>query len=463
MAANDPVLTVAEMQAAERALMEAGISEYELMQRAGQGAADWIRRIAVGCAVTVLCGPGNNGGDGYVIAESLRRSGLGVAVIAPLAPKTDTAREAREDFSGAVESHGEGTGSILVDCLFGTGQNRPVEGDLGETLARLRASHRQLVAVDLPSNVAADSADLLGPVPRHHMTIALGAWKRAHWTMPAAPLMGERRLVDIGVEPADDAARLLAPPRLSSPAADAHKYTRGMLGIVAGEMPGATLLAADAALRAGAGYVKLLAETRPDAVPHELVVDTYPLDDALTDERFDALLLGPGLGRGDEAQARLKACLDRDLPIVLDADALTLLTPATLEGRTKPVLATPHEGELARLCEAFGVEEKHKAERALALAKASGMVVMAKGADTVIAAPDGRLGFCPSASGWLSAAGTGDVLAGIAASRLATGAEPFAAASEAFHIHACAARLCGPAFTSGELAHRTGAAYRALL
>ncbi|MBU7581091.1 MAG: NAD(P)H-hydrate dehydratase, partial [Porphyrobacter sp.] len=229
--------------------------------------------------------------------------------------------------------------------------------------------------------------------------------------------------------------------------------------VVAGEMPGAGLLAAAAAQRAGAGYVKLLGETRA-GVPPELVQDSAPLRDALADPRMAAMLVGPGLGRDAAAGAMLAAALHAARALVIDADALTLLTPAMLaEGRA--VLATPHDGELETLCRSFGVIAEGRRERAMALARVSGMVVLAKGPDTCIAAPDGRLALAPPASSWLSVAGTGDVLAGIAASRMATGSDPFAAACEAVWLHGEAARQAGAAFTPSQLAQRVADALAA--
>jgi len=256
--------------------------------------------------------------------------------------------------------------------------------------------------------------------------------------------------------------QLIGPPRLSAPAADSHKYRRGLLAIVAGAMPGASLLAASAAQRAGAGYVKLLAPAADPRTPPDVVTDTAHLAEALADARIAAVLVGPGLGRDAAAAEALAAALKQSRALVVDADALMLLGPAMLpEGRL--ILATPHDGELDTLCRAFGVIAEGRRARALALAKVSGMVVLAKGPDTCIAAPDGRLALAPPASSWLSVAGTGDVLAGIAASRLATGRDPFTAACEAVWLHGEAARRAGPAFTPSQLAERVADALAACL
>ncbi|MDZ4271306.1 MAG: ADP/ATP-dependent (S)-NAD(P)H-hydrate dehydratase, partial [Erythrobacter sp.] len=233
-----------------------------------------------------------------------------------------------------------------------------------------------------------------------------------------------------------------------------------LLGVVGGAMPGASLLAAAAAQRAGAGYVKLLGRAADPRTPPDLVADNTQLSEALSDPRMAAVLVGPGLGRDGAAKAALGEALRRAQTLVLDADALVLLAPNML-AREVPMLATPHDGELETLCRTFGVIAEGRQPRALALAKMTGMVVLAKGPDTVIAAPDGRLAIGTPAPSWLSVAGTGDVLAGIAASRMANGADPFTAACEAVWLHGEAARRSGPAFTASQLAERVSEALAA--
>jgi len=228
-------------------------------------------------------------------------------------------------------------------------------------------------------------------------------------------------------------------------------------------MPGAPLLSAKAAMRAGAGYTKLVSDhSHPDA-PAELVVESDPLDRVLADERIDACLIGPGLGRDEAASRRLSAVLAAQKPSVLDADALHLLTPGSLENRAESTqILTPHEGELSKLCKAFQVKEDFKLDQAVALARASKSVVLAKGPDTILASPDGEILFFPRGSSWLSTAGTGDVLAGLVASRLAHHGEAVRAAEEAVWLHHEAARLAGPGFTAGDLAETVGAALASL-
>ena len=454
MAHTDQILTVAQMREAEDLLIAQGSSVDALMQVAGRGAAQWVWRMAGRHKVTVLCGPGNNGGDGYVIAEAIRERGGHAVVVAAGEPGTDACRNARALFGGHVlcpdaEVHGE----VLVDCLFGSGLKRPLSADHGALLTRLAQAHRRCIAIDVPSGVQADSGMLLGDgLPECDLTIALGAWKFAHFLMPASAHMGMVRLVPIGVSAVDGAARVIGRPVIRAPAADSHKYRRGLLAVVGGAMPGAAILAAIAAQGAGAGYVKLFADSKRNA-PADLVVDTGPLAEVLVDDRSSAVLIGPGLGRDAPARGRLAAALADQVLAVVDADALVLLSPRHLAERTVPAIATPHEGELVALERAFDLSGSGtRPERALALAKASGMVVVAKGPDTVVAAPDGRLACAPRASSWLSTAGTGDVLAGVIASRAATGLGAFEAACEGVWLHGEAARQCPPAFTAGQLA-----------
>jgi len=457
------ILTAAQMRAAEQALFDAGTSVSGLMETAAGGAAEWIRRIAAGGSVTVLCGPGNNGGDGYVIARRLREAGNAVSVIAPLAPATDAAREAKARWDGAVGTAGGAAGNVFVDCLFGSGLARPLVPEHALLLRDLAAGHRVRVAVDVPSGIASDTGAVLNEkLPVFDLTLALGAWKLAHWSLPGRLHMGQMRLVPIGIGAVQGAAQLIGRPHIPAPAADSHKYRRGLVAIVAGAMPGASLLAASAAQRAGAGYVKLLAPTPDPRTPPDVVTDTAPLGQALADPRIAAVLVGPGLGQDEAARARLAAALAEARALVIDADALALLAPAMLRGRT-PTLATPHDGELETLCRSFGIIAESRRDRALALARVSGMVVLAKGPDTCVAAPDGRLALAPPAPTWLSVAGTGDVLAGIAASRMATGRDPFAAACEAVWLHGEAARRAGAAFTPSQLAERVSEALAAAL
>ncbi len=460
---NDSVYSVEQMRLAEEWAIEDGTGVDELMRRAGEGAADWIYRLAAPHSVTVLCGPGNNGGDGYVIAESLRRRGLHVRVVAPLEPATDAARNARAGWAGHVAGTCEGiAGGTLVDCLFGSGLTRPLSADLLETLRALALSHPRRVAVDLPSGIDSDSGRPLNQgLPDYDLTLALGAWKFAHWLLPARASMGERRLVDIGTGPAPGTVPLLRRPQLSAPALDAHKYSRGFLAVVGGAMPGAGLLAAQAAMRGGAGYVKLFADNVFGEAPPDLVVERGVVAELVADPRLDALVIGPGLGRDGLARERLEQVLLRDLPTVVDGDALSLIEPDMLSGRKEDMVLTPHEGEFARLCETFGTETGDRFERLRDLAIVTRSVVVAKGPDTMIADQKGDVRLAGDAAGpsWLSTAGTGDVLAGLIGSRIAAGRALRTAAEEAVWLHGRAAQLAGPAFAAGDLIRNISTAY----
>jgi hydroxyethylthiazole kinase-like uncharacterized protein yjeF len=442
MPSRDQILTVAQMRAAEDALIGDGSSVEALMALAGRGVADWVWRVAGRARVTVLCGPGNNGGDGYVVAQVLREREVEAVVVAGYEPRTPAARDARSLFEGdVVGPHADCQGEVLVDCLFGSGLSRALSGADADLLTRLAAKHRLRIAVDVPSGVDADSGALLGASTEYDLTIALGAWKPGHFLMPAAAKMGELKLVGIGIEGVAGAAKAMSRPKLERPEADAHKYTRGLVAVVGGAMPGAAALASEAASRAGAGYVRLSAPTRARA-SHAIVQSTEP-DFA----KAKAVLVGPGLGRDEAARAGLGAALASGVPVVADADALWLMGEG---GRAypPPAIATPHEGEFVR---AFGDAQGSKIDRARSAAVRTGQVIVYKGADTVIAAPDGPVVMAPRASSWLSTAGTGDVLAGLCAARLAVTGNAFEAGCEAVWLHAEAARLAGAGFVADDL------------
>jgi hydroxyethylthiazole kinase-like uncharacterized protein yjeF len=453
------VLTVVQMRDAEAAVIDAGTSVDALMQTAGRGAGEWVRRMAAGRPVTVLCGPGNNGGDGYVIAQHLVEHGNPVQVLPAREPTTDAARTARALYRGPVlAADARPHGDLLVDCLFGSGLTRALPDDLANLLGWLAASHKHGIAIDLPSGIDSDSGAALNPgLPTWDLTVALGAWKFAHWSLPACTAMGALKLVDIGVAEVPDAARVLQRPVIEPPAFDAHKYTRGLACVVAGIMPGAALLAAESTMRSGAGYVKLIAPERIEGMPHDLVFapagDAASMMRTLADRRTTAALIGPGLGREERARMKLSALLASRLLAVIDADALMLLSPGLLPRRIGGLVLTPHEGEMVALENRFGLpSDAPRPARALALAQLAKAVVMFKGPDTVIAGPDGTLLIAPRAPSWLSVAGTGDVLAGITLGRLAVTRDPLRAACEAVWLHGEAARLAGPAFTASRLA-----------
>ena len=448
---GQPILTAAAMRAAEDAAIAGGTSVATLMDRAGQGIAAATRRLAAGGEILILCGPGNNGGDGYTAAAVLRAAGLPVRLAASADPKTEAARNARSSWTEAVEpldrTH---SAPILLDCLFGTGLTRPLDAGIDRNLARLAQAARIVIAADLPSGTNADTGqapDWARQTPAT-LTLALGALKPAHILHPAAAACGTVRLIDLGIHcPADVVAATV--PDLPQPGPETHKYTRGMVAIVSGRMPGAARLAAVAALRSGAGYVALYGgsgQGGPDAIVHR----PYDLA-ALSDKRIGAILIGPGLGRDDEARSRLTALIEADThPLVIDGDALRLLDLDMLKRRNHPPILTPHAGEFKAL---FGSPEGSLLDQARTAAVCANAIVVLKGATTIIASAS-TTRVHPAANPWLSTAGTGDVLAGAIAAQLAyPGADPLVAASAGTWLHTRAAELCGKSFIADDLAN----------
>lgn len=451
--AGTPVLTAAEMRAAEAAAIAAGTSVDTLMQRAGAGVADAVRRLAGVNDVLILCGPGNNGGDGYVAAARLHAAGRSVRVAAATAPRTPAAMAARALWTGAVEPLATAAPApVLVDALFGTGLTRALDAETGSALDRLAAQANLTIAVDVPSGVATDDGAVFAEGPRCHVTLALGAAKPAHLLQPAAARCGTVRVIPIGLA-TDSATQVLSRPDFTAPPVDAHKFTRGMVAVVRGRMAGAAQLAASAAMHAGAGYVELLGATIPGA-PHALVRRRCDAG-ALADERIGALLIGPGLGRDDDARALLDQALATDHPLVVDGDALHLVTPERLRDRRAPLILTPHAGEFATL---FGAPDGSKLDAARDAAVRAQATIVFKGPDTVIAAPDGRAIIAGEATSWLSTAGSGDVLTGAIAALLAAGRRPLDAAAAGVWLHGEAARRLGPAFIADDLAAALGGA-----
>jgi hydroxyethylthiazole kinase-like uncharacterized protein yjeF len=441
--AGRAVLTAAEMRDAEEA---GGDTPRALMHHAGQGIATAIRRLAAGRDVLILCGPGNNGGDGYVAATLLRAWGLPVRVAALADSRSPAAIAARADFTGIVEDLAHAPPApVLVDALFGAGLTRPLPDALTDRLHELAGVAQLVIAIDLPSGLSTDDGSVLTRPPQVDVTLALGAAKPSHLLQPAARFCGAVRLVDIGIMPSGQVT-VLAPPALRAPGPDDHKYTRGLVAIVPGAMAGAAELASVAALRSGAGYVLLL--TDEPGVPHAVVRRAWSRD-ALADDRIGAVLIGPGLGRDEDARARLDAALACDRLLVIDGDALHLLDLDPLAERDAPAILTPHGGEFTAL---FGASDASKLDRTRAAASRANAVVVHKGADTVIAAPDGRIAMAGHANDWLSTAGTGDVLAGAIAALFAGERDAFTAACAGVWLHADAARRCGAAFVADDLA-----------
>jgi hydroxyethylthiazole kinase-like uncharacterized protein yjeF len=273
--------------------------------------------------------------------------------------------------------------------------------------------------------------------------------KPAHRLQPAAACCGRVLVADIGV-PAESLLSEIVRPSLPSPGADDHKYSRGMVAVVAGAMAGATELTAEAALRGGAGYVLLAGADAAQGRPHALVRRAGDAAAMLGDHRIGAIVIGPGLGRDADAEDLLDAALAAGPPLLIDADALVLLAadPSRLRG-APPAILTPHEGEFARL---FGTLSGSRLDRARDAAALCGAVVVLKGADTIVAAPDGRAAIAAPASPWLATAGTGDVLSGIAGAMLARELDAFEAACAAVWVHGAAARAAGPGLIADDLA-----------
>ena len=417
-----PILTAAAMRAADLAAIDAGTSEAALVERAGAALADAVRRFVGPRETLFLCGPGNNGADGRVAARHLADAGYDVR-IATL-----------DDLGDAAPA------PLLIDCLFGTGLSRGLEESVSARLCELAEAAHLVVACDLPSGVSSDDGALLSPVPRADLTVTFAALKPAHRLMPAMARMGRVVLADIGIEASSDWSEIARPalPRLDP---EGHKYSRGLVHCLAGKMPGAIALAARGAAAAGAGYVRVSTSLVIDNLPSAIVQsDTAPV----SDPRVGAILVGPGMG---DIPQILTLALTVARPVVIDADAIRAVgEPERLVGHD--AILTPHDGEFEQL---FGKLPGSKPERALAAARQSRSVIIYKGADTLVASHDGRLGFAPPAPAWLASAGTGDVLAGIVAALRARGMPAFEAACAAVWLHGRAAERAGPRMIADEL------------
>ncbi|MEI6161613.1 MAG: NAD(P)H-hydrate dehydratase [Roseococcus sp.] len=416
------------------------------------------------CRVLVLAGPGNKGGDGYVIARHLERAGWDVAVAALAPPKGDAAlaaaawRGPMRAFSAAEV----GRAGLVVDAVFGAGLARPVEGLVAEVLSSIRAP---VVAVDIPSGVCGATGAVLGVAPQAALTVTFFRRKPGHLLLPGRDLCGELVLADIGlpaavlgaIHPAcfANGPALWTLPR---PGAESHKHSRGHVTILSGEaMTGAALLAARAARRAGAGLVTLACTDGPSAALHRLAepgalvleaVGMGPLlQSLLEDSRREVVLLGPGLPADATTRGALAALLAAGRRLVVDAGALTAYAGAPEHLRGAAIL-TPHAGEFARL---FGAPGADRLAAARAAAVRAGAVVLLKGSDSVIAAPDGRAAINHNAPPWLATGGTGDVLAGLAASLLAQGMPAFEAACAAAWLQGEAAQRIGPGLIAEDL------------
>jgi hydroxyethylthiazole kinase-like uncharacterized protein yjeF len=436
-----PILTTAQTRAAEAAAIKGGTAETALMERAGAALAEAVRLYAGPRETLILCGPGNNGGDGYVAARHLARHGYRVRVATLAEPKADAAGWARGQWDGPVEPFADAVPApIIIDCLFGTGLSRGLEDTVEERLYGLVDQALIAIACDLPSGVSADDGVLLSRVASYDLTVTFGALKPAHRLMPAMAQMGRIVLADIGIA-AESEWFEIGRPDLPPLDPNGHKFSRGLVHCLAGQMPGAMALAASAAARAGAGYVRVSTMRAIDGLPSAIVQTETA---ALTDRRIGCILVGPGLG---EAPQVLTLALTTPMPIVIDADAIGLVgEPERLRGHD--TILTPHEGEFKTL---FGELGGSKAERALEAARRSQSVIVNKGPDTLVASPDGRIGFAPPAPAWLATAGTGDVLAGIIAAFRARRLGAFEAACAGVWMHGRAAEAAGPGMIADDL------------
>ena len=473
------------MAEADRLTIAGGVASIALMETAGGAVADTVSRRWPLRPIVVLCGPGNNGGDGFVAARLLAERGWPVRVVllGPVAALRGDAAEAAARWRGAVdplEPAALDGAALVIDGIFGAGLSRPVEGVAHAAIRALDERRLPVVAIDVPSGVDGRSGEVRGIAPRAAASVTFFRKKPGHLLLPGRSHCGEIILVQIGIP--DTVLDQVAPdtaandPRwwlsgLPRPGPESHKYTRGHALVAGGgEMTGAARLAAKSALRAGAGLVTLAA---PEAafpvyaasLTGVIVHRVAGLDDfrrLLADKRRNAVLLGPGAGVGAETRDMTLATLAAGKRAVLDADALTSFAddPRTLFSAIRsPCVMTPHEGEFVRLFDLAG----SKPERARRAARQSGAVVLLKGADTVIAAPDGRVAINANAPPELATAGSGDVLAGIALGLLAQGMEPFAAAAAAVWMHGDAARRVGPALVSEDLVETLAATLHELL
>lgn len=473
------LLTRGEMGTVDEIAISGGVSGIDRIEMAGAAVADLAASMCGAPGpVLVLCGRGNNGGDGYVAARLLAGLGYDVRLAAVGGELRGDAAEAQARWKGEVRSfdpallHGCG---LVIDALYGAGLSRDIDGDARTAVEAINASGKPVLAVDIPSGVDGDTGLVRGVAIKATATITFFRYKPGHMLLPGRALCGDKHLAPIGLS--DTLLEKIAPraslnrralwdtafPR----AGDAsHKYTRGHVLIAAGsEMTGAARLAARAALRIGAGVVTIAAN--PDVVPIysaalEAVIvrpmaGLQDYEKLLEDTRRNALAVGPGAGIGAATRDLVRAALSGKRATVIDADALTsfetqprALFSAIAESQS-PVVLTPHEGEFKRLFGSIHETVASKLERTREAAKLSGAIVVFKGADTVIAASDGRAAISDNAPPWLATAGSGDVLTGIVTGLLAQGMPGFEAACAAVWMHGEAARHVGPGLIAEDL------------
>ncbi len=447
------LLTPAEMTRADAAAIARGVPGTALMEAAGLAVARAVRRRFRPCRTLVLAGPGNNGGDGYVAARYLERWGWPVAVAALAPPRTGTDatwaaarwRGPQRPFAPAEAARA----SLVVDAVFGAGLARDVERIVQEALAAA-AARAPILAVDVPSGLDGTTGAVRGYAPRAEATVTFFRLKPGHLLLPGRELCGETILAAIGLpdsvlEEVGPRAWRNAPGALwrpPEPGADSHKYSRGHLTVLGGgAMTGAARLAAAAAHRAGAGLVTVAAPDPAAAAVYRAaepgtIVTEEPVPTLLADARRRVWLAGPGLAPDAATRDALRRLIGAGRAVVADAGALMACAEAPRDLAGAAVL-TPHAGEYARVFGPVGPDKPAAARRAAA---AAGAVVLLKGADTVVAAPDGRVAINANAPPSLATGGTGDVLAGTIAALLAQGMAPFEAACAGAWLQGDAAR-----------------------
>ncbi len=474
----EPLLDAPHMRAVDRwAIEQMGMPSLDLMERAGEGVARAVEQVAPDGPVAVLCGKGNNGGDGLVVARLLKQAGRDVKVVCTSSP-ADLSQDARANFerlSGVDVLSIEDASAdetirravVLVDALLGTGFEGKPRGAVAEAIQAINAADGLVVSVDIPSGVDASSGEVAGDVVKAQLTVTFHLAKPGLWIHPGKRCAGEVLAIDIGIPrgaPLKTDTGLIAPSVLSTlpvRASNSTKFTSGHVVIVGGSrgLTGAPAMAALACMRAGAGYVTAcvpaslteildiqLMEVMTLGLPHDqgsLIPDGLQAAlDALG--RARVLALGPGLGRDGQTMALARElALRAPVTMVLDADGLNAHAGclAELAGRSAPTVLTPHAGELARLLGTESEEiERARLGHARAAAAQAGAVVVLKGDDTLVAAPDGRVAVSRGDSPALATAGTGDVLTGVISALLTQGLDVFSAAACGVHLHARAGR-----------------------
>lgn len=483
MAPPELVLTPREMAQADAATIAAGTSGIDLMRRAGRAVADAARRmVPEGGRILVAAGPGNNGGDGFVAAATLAEQGYQVAVVllGRLDKMRGDAAEAARGWRGETLSFGEACfheADLIIDALFGTGLARDLDGAARAIVERIDAAGRPVLAVDLPSGLDGETGEVRGVVVKAARTVTFAARKPCHLLMPGRAYCGPVEVADIGISP-ETLSRMSGQLFVNSPALwrehlprpglAAHKYDRGHTLVASGgaTRTGAARLAAMAALRIGSGLVTIASP--PEALgvnaAHVTAVMLRGCDGPeglyhiLKDARFNALVLGPALGVHANTRAMVAVAVQAQRSLVLDADALTSFEDLASElhqaFRHAPTVLTPHEGEFKRLFNGLPdlLDPPSKIERARRAATYTGGVLLLKGADTVIAAPDGRAAINENGTPYLGTAGSGDTLCGIIAGLMAQGLPAFEAACAGTWIHAEAGASFGPGLISEDLA-----------